>query len=224
MPNVVPIIPLPEHVLLPASPTPYRIFDPAGRALVGDLLTLPGDERWLAVPRVIAAAPGDRDAPPPFHPIATLARLSMVSPLQKGDYLIVVEGLAPCRLHEVDPGGRPYRVASAHPLLDEVDGAEVADAPNRRRGAAGVVQATLALLSTLGECARDVPLPRGTLRTADDVVYRIAAALIEDPDQRQAILDARSPRARQRLVLDAIAELLGCASHMPRAWLAPLQA
>ena len=42
LPLSIPIFPLPDHVLLPAIPTAYRIFEPRYRALVVDLQSQPG--------------------------------------------------------------------------------------------------------------------------------------------------------------------------------------
>lgn len=212
--TLVPLFPLLEHVLLPASPTPYRIFDDAHRAMVVELLEKPLEERFLVLPRVIAGdgAPHGEEA---IHPIATLARLTLVTPLADGDFLVVVEGIAPCRLREVDAPFTPYRVAEVTMMTDRP---RTPSSPET--STAALVSAFMTLLSALGPAAGDIPLAYGGELQDALVTYRIASAVLDDVDLRQAVLDERCPNQRRRRVMDGIVALLDVAARCGDARLA----
>ncbi|MCA9517265.1 MAG: LON peptidase substrate-binding domain-containing protein [Myxococcales bacterium] len=199
---IVPLLPLPEHVLLPATPTPYRVFEPPYRQMVADLLEKPACERWLAVPRVLSAvAPGVADAP--ISPIASVGLMTLATPLSDGDYLIVVDGRRPCRIDEVHAPFTPYRVARATPLGDRPNAAF-----DPGLSTASLIQGLFSLLAALGPAAAELPVACGGELSGEDVVYRIASAVIECPDKRQAVLETRCPRERRRIVRDELAATL----------------
>jgi len=205
---LVPLFPIPEHVLLPAAPTPYRIFEPHFRQMVVDLLDKPADERWLAVPRLLAAEhpPGHADAEP-FHPVASLGLMTLATPLSDGDYLIVVEGRHPCHVEEVPAPFTEYRVGRATPLDDCPGGVED---PAVHTDA--LIQGVFSLFGALGPAAADLPMTCGKVLEPEDVVYRIAAGVVHDVDLRQQVLDLRCALARRTLVLDELVDLLAAAA------------
>lgn len=205
---LVPLFPLPEHVLLPAAPTPYRIFELRYRKMVEDLLAKPADERFLVVPRVLAGDP-DAEGQEPFTATAGLGLMTLATPLTDGDWLIVVEGVAACAVHEVDAPFTPYRVARVTPLRDRPS-AGATDAPTT----AELISAFFALFEVLGTGAGDLTVQRAEESASDPLVtYRIAAAVVEDVDTRQRILEERCDAERRRLVYDVIVELLHVASR-----------
>ncbi|PKN58541.1 MAG: hypothetical protein CVU56_05090 [Deltaproteobacteria bacterium HGW-Deltaproteobacteria-14] len=206
---LVPLFPLPEHVLLPAAPTPYRIFEPRYRKMVEDLLAKPADERFLVVPRVLAGAP-DADGEEPFCPTAALGLMTLATPLTDGEWLIVVEGVAACAVHEVDAPFTPYRIARVTPLRDR-PAAGADDAPSTAELIAGV----FALFEVLGTAAGDLTPQRADEGGSDPLItYRIAAAVVEDVDTRQRVLEERCDAERRRLVYEVIVELLHIASRV----------
>ncbi|TNF32680.1 MAG: hypothetical protein EP329_09440 [Deltaproteobacteria bacterium] len=205
---LVPLFPLPEHVLLPAAPTPYRIFEPCYRRMVEDLLEKPADERHLVIPRIAGAA-GAHGGPEPFYRVAALGLMTMATPLSDGDWLIVVEGVAPCTVDEVDAPFTPYRLARVRPLVDRPT-SEPVDAPST----AELIGAVFTLFDVLGSAASDLTVSGIGAEAADRLVtYRIAAAVVEDVDLRQRILEERCDASRRRLVYDVIVELLDVASR-----------
>jgi Lon protease-like protein len=198
------LFPLPDHVLLPGLPVPYRVFEPRYRAMVEDLLELPAGERWLAVPRLRAGSADAGAGAPAFNAIATAARLEHVSPLPRGHYLIVVEGCERVRLEEV-PSAHPYRLARADAWPDE-------QAPGEQPVVAERVdtlfQLTSLLTCRLGSAGREV---REAVRTAPDVstqIYRLASLLVPDADLRQELLESRQLVERIDLVENAIGALV----------------
>jgi hypothetical protein len=180
---------LPDHVLLPGVPVPFRIFEPRYRLLVADLETLPQDARWLVVPRLADGWKTDYHGRPQFLPVAAAARLVRVEPLGEGESLIVVEGVLRVRLEEI-ASSRPYRLAQWMPLPDE-------SAPNEatRMAAEQVLAKVRILARRVGDGAEQL----AELATGDDHVLaadRLAALLLTDPDARQRHLECRNPTER----------------------------
>lgn len=68
LPDLLPLFPLPGHVLLPGLAVPFRIFEPRYRALVRDLLAVRAERRWLAVPCLAPGSDPAADAPPFLPP------------------------------------------------------------------------------------------------------------------------------------------------------------
>ncbi len=204
VPEILPLFPLPEQVLLPGLATPYRVFEPRYRTLVEDLLAMAPERRWLAIPRL---APGWQDGyhqSPAIVPIAAAAVLQQIRALDGGQYLIVVEGRVRCRLEE-STSSRPYRVARAVPLPD-LPGAATD----------GVAAAAFGELVTLvGTLARRLGEAEGgrLRRLLDDqlapevLVDRLAAALLVTPDRRQDFLECRVLARRIAALREALAAL-----------------
>jgi len=188
-PDVLPLFPLPDHVLLPGVPVPFRIFEPRYLMLVADLEALPEAERWLVVPRLVDGWKTDHLGRPMFLPVAAAARLVRVEPLDPGEALIVVEGALRIRLEEL-PSTRPYRLAHWTPLPDDAAPSEAALL------AADKVLAKVRILARrLGDGAEQL----AELAACEDRVLaadRLAALLLSDPDARQRHLENRSPIER----------------------------
>ena len=115
LPTEVPLFPLPDHVLLPKVPAPYRVFEPRYRALVEHLLEQPEDHRWLSVPRLAPGWKSDYHGQPPIHQVATLGRITTCEALAGGHYFILVEGVARIQLTE-SVSKHPFRTARVQVL------------------------------------------------------------------------------------------------------------
>ncbi|MBA3698472.1 MAG: LON peptidase substrate-binding domain-containing protein [Planctomycetes bacterium] len=188
-PEVLPLFPLPDHVLLPGVPVPFRIFEPRYRTLIADLEARPEDERWLVVPRLMDGWKTDAAGRPLFLPIAVAARLVRVQPLDPAESLIVVEGAQRIRLEEVT-SDRPYRLAQWLALPDEIGPSEATVL------AAEQVLAKVRILARrVGDGAEQLT----ELAEGDDRVLaadRLAALLLSDADVRQQYLECRNPTER----------------------------
>lgn len=209
-PEVLPLFPLPDHVLLPGVPTPYQVFEPRYRALVTDLLRTEERRRWLAIPRLLAPGKSTATGQPAFEPVAAAARVLQIRPLEQRRFHIVVLGEHRVRLSEV-PTDEPYRKATAEAL--ELPGAQAvaSTAPAVRLAHAGLEHVTLELARVLGGEAE--PLV-GILAGLDDpewLVWRLGGAVIQGADKRQAFLELPDLRARAEFVLGTLAGLLGLA-------------
>ncbi len=202
VPDVLPLFPLPDHVLLPGVPVPFRVFEPRYRTLIEDLEARPEDERWLVVPRLVDGWKTDQLGRPLFLPIAVAARLVRVEPLDPGESLIVVEGGPRIRLEEI-ASTRPYRLAQWSELPDDAAPSDAA------LMAADQVLAKVRILARrVGDGAEQLT----ELAEGDDRVFaadRLAALLLSDPDTRQWHLECRNPTERLKQFVSHLTRQLG---------------
>lgn len=188
-PEVLPLFPLPDHVLLPGVPVPFRIFEPRYRTLIEDLEARPEDERWLVVPRLVDGWKTDQLGRPMFLPIAAAARLVRVQPLDPGESLIVVEGSLRVLLEETT-STKPYRLAHWTLLPDDAAPSDAA-----LMAAEQVLAKVRILARRVGDGAEQLT----ELAESDDRVFAadcLAALLLSDADTRQWHLECRNPTER----------------------------
>ncbi len=206
VPELLPLFPLPDQVLLPGLPARFRIFEPRYRALAGDLLKSADGERWLAIPRLKPGWEGSYEGSPAIQPIAAAALARRIEPQDNGEYHILVEGIVPCELAEV-PSPDAYRLARAR-VLD--------DLPEPRESLDSGMQVLLDQLASLGDRIELRPPELAHLLAAStghaQLVYRLGALLLSVPDERQELLECRIPSVRMELVRRA----LGALGSVPR--------
>jgi len=179
------LFPLPNVVLFPSQLLALHVFEPRYRRLIRDALA---QGLLIAVPRLKPGFDADYYGAPPVFATAGIGEIREHSELPDGCYNIVVHGLGRVRLIE-ELRGEPYRVARVEALPAVVPSAPVTEglraelAKQVRRIAphlSGPVQNLESRLSgDAGECA--------------DIV---AGALIEDPNQRQELLEELDPSRR----------------------------
>jgi len=207
LPKMVPVLPLDGHVLLPSAATPFRVSDPRHRRLVQDLLERPFSERWVAVPpRVsqVARTPDLHD-----EEVAALGLITVATPLEGGEFIVVVEGRSACRLESLEqhahPFAVPYTIARVRHLADRPEPLRVA-----RAATTSLIQSLFALYESFGLAASE--LPQSDLPLDDiGLVYRIGSAVIEDPLARAMLLCERCPARRRELVLTQIVDQMAFA-------------
>lgn len=190
IPDVLPVFPLPDVVVFPATTLPLRVFEPRYVEMVEDLDRF---DRWLAVTQLRPEDDADATTAPPFHPVAGAGRVDAVSRAGDGTYRIEVHGAAVVRLEEI-ACDRAYRRARADVLpedpgwLEDPAAAAVLDDLVREAARFRVLE------------PREVPasLPASPLRRSA-LVNRIAMRVLAEPGERQALLEARDYRERTRL-------------------------
>lgn len=200
IPLTVPVLPLDGHVLVPAASTPYRVTDKRHRALVRDLLDRAPDQRWIGVPA--------RHGHDVADDLGTLGLMTVATPLAGGDYIIVIEGRSACRLEPL-PGDTEleYRCAHARHLPDRPEPLAEARLQTTR-----LIQALFSLYDAFLLAAADLPASDHGVDDAG-VVYRIGAAVIEDPKARFELLAERCPARRRMAVMQVITEQLAFAQR-----------
>jgi len=198
----VPIFPLPDHVLLPNFPTPYRIFEPRYCELIRDLLDRQPEDRLLVIPQL---QEGWRDmyfSTPPFYTTATLARLQRCRIL--GDqYLVAVEGLLRCRLHEVG-STHLYRLAECQPLQD----ADVTEGSRLAQVREALFQSILSLATALGDHAPGLTELLKESPQSEAFVFRVGSIVVADSGDRQRLIETDCPLTRAEQVLHETAALI----------------
>ena len=182
--TILPLFPLPDHVLLPGVPVSFRIYEPRYRAMVADLEELSEDDRWLAIPRLAEGWKTDYVGAPPFHAVAAAARLLRIQAMEHGQYMIVVEGGLRLRLAEIS-SSRPYRLARWAALPDLTPSSEAA-----MLAAEEVLAKVRVIARRLGDGTEQLA---EMIAGEDHVVVadRLAAVLLGGADDRQRYLEDR---------------------------------
>jgi Lon protease-like protein len=182
------LFPLPNVVLFPAQQLSLHVFEPRYRKLVSDVIEQGAP---LAVPRLEPGYDNDYYGAPPVFPVCGAGRVTEYSRLPDGRFNIVVLGLGRVRILD-ELRSEPYRVARVMalsdrlprtPLVAEALRAELAKLVRRTAphlaGPAKELEARLRNAADAGECA--------------DI---LAGTLIEDPDERQSLLEELDPTQR----------------------------
>lgn len=201
LPDLVPVFPLPDHVLLIGVPMPYRIFEPRYRELVDDLLGREPADRLVAVPRLSAGWEDDYHGNPAFVPIAVVGLVRNIRPLADGQFLVVIEGVQRCHLDE-RPSDHPYRLAHPDPIADQGEDPAVIAA-----GVHGLLGQVERLRARLGKRGEALGMLIGETSDQGALVDRLGAALLGDLGDRQTFLEARRMSDRIALIrrsLDAV--------------------
>jgi Lon protease-like protein len=196
---VVPIFPLPGVQLFPNALMPLHVFEPRYRELVRDALA---GERLIAPAMLEPGYEAAYEGRPPVFPVCGIGRLIAHEALPDGRSNILLRGIGRARiLGELAPDAsyRRVRLAPLDDLADRTSDAQEGEA--------------LSLLA--GELARRLPSGADDLRALvrdhphpgalSDV---LAAALVRDPSERQALLEEQRVGERVRRVTVRLASLL----------------
>lgn len=191
--QAMPIFPLEGVVLFPGCPLPLHIFEPRYRAMTREVLANFG------AMAVVPIAPGAADA----HgnpPVARIAGVGLVVEHERfpdGRYHLTLRGEARVALEEL-PFEPPFRRARATVLEDHGPDPDAYDL----RAARALAGEFLALLkSKRPDLKIELPRDEPGVLGADLLAQRMVA----DPEERQALLETRSPRERVRRLLGALA-------------------
>jgi Lon protease-like protein len=197
----LPIIPLPNAVLLPGGLMPLHVFEPRYRELTRDCLE---GARLMAVARLRPGFEATYQDRPPVYPACGLGRIIASEELDDGRFLLVLRGLARVHIERELPPVRGYR---------EVKARLVEDDQTRRPEAARVSHAQLlALCDRLamvldrgGEELRSLLKDCASPGACADA---IAAALIMDHCERQRLLETVDPADRLERTAEHVGRLL----------------
>jgi len=198
------LFPLPNVVLFPAQLLSLHVFEPRYRKLVSDVIE---QGSRLAVPRLEPGYDSDYYGAPPVFEVCGVGQITEYSRLPDGRFNIVVLGLGRVRILE-ELRSEPYRVARVQALSD-------------RRSRAAMVAETLRteLLKLVRRTAPHLSGPakdlESRLRNASDAgecADILAGTLIEDPDERQSLLEELDPTQR---LTTLIAHVHGLGTRLP---------
>ncbi|GBD41211.1 Lon protease 2 [bacterium HR39] len=195
LPRVLPVFPLRGTVLMPHGRLPLHVFEPRYRALVRDVLAGAGVFGMIQH----RAAP-EAEPAPPLYLTGCAGRIAAHRPLPDGRHLLVLAGL--CRFDVVEelPVETPYRQVEASYerwLHDLEPPAELPEVRARILPRLARYLESLEAQVELGALAA-APLP---------VILALCATTLPfAPEEKQAVLEARTPEA-QAAVLEGLLEI-----------------
>jgi hypothetical protein len=206
-----PIFPLPGIVLLPGSLLPLHVFEPRYRRMIRDCARGAGVLGLACIPEGEEGI-GDPTRKPRILPVLGVGLLARVDRLPDGRSNIVVRGVLRAHVDEEHEAEEPYRLVSATVLADETAADDVPRAESLRR----LVFALCTAQRTPASAALAQIVARAALPT--DLADAVASAVVDDPFERQAILETLSVSRRlsrvERAVSAALALTAGSASAL----------
>lgn len=192
------VFPLPKVVLLPGSAMPLHVFEPRYRAMVE---AAQAGDKVLAVAMLAPGWEKDYEGRPALRPVAGVGIMEEAERLADGRYNVMVRGVARVRLQREHAPDKPFREFAAE-LAQEAPASDGQQVDLVRRA---VLQLSESLPQELAQsltiAAARIPDP-GTLC---DVV---AAAVLDDPEQLQGVLESLDVQARVRKLLGEIGAML----------------
>ena len=192
------VLALPKGVLLPGSGLPLQLGEPGPLALVEEAMQ--GDQviAVAMLARGWEAAPGAR---PPMRAVAGAGVIEEHQMLAGGGREILVRGVARVRIVGEHSAGKPFR---------EVSAVAVEESPAQdNRQVETVRRAVLQLSGTLPEdLGRVVSIAAARIVDPGTLCDAVAAALFEDVEALQAVLEAFEVQSRLQRVLSEVGALL----------------
>lgn len=192
--DAVPIFPLPGTVLLPHTLVSLHIFEPRYRQMMAYSLET---HRVLAIAMLDERGRPDIYGRPPVHQVAGLGYVRRSARLPDGRYNIVLEGVARVDVADEHPPERAFRRARARLLEDQLDASA-----SEVRTAAHALRALCGRVFTAAE-GRDL-LDGLHVLDPGHLADTVGAAIVEDAQERQRILEATSVLERLKLVSGAL--------------------
>ena len=197
MSDRLPLFPL-GLVLLPGLMLPLHVFEERYRALVRDLLELPEQQQRFGVVAIREGREVGADGVTALHEVGCVAQLRRVEPYEDGRYDLVTTGADRFRLTGLDSSG-PYLVGEVEWLPDDMGPAQEAPLLD-----SAVRAALLDYLAALGQASGQEVEPPELPSSSLVLGYLVAATVLLDLDERQALLAAVDGASRLRTELSVL--------------------
>jgi hypothetical protein len=209
----LPIFPLPSTLLLPQTIVSLHVFEPRYRRMMEDILE---GHRAMAIAMLDEGGPPDLYGRPPVFPVAGVGVLRRSARLPDGRFNILIEGVLRANISkEMDPRpDLPYRRVRAEPLSDVYSATkeQIASATNALRAL------TARVVTEIGGTDNEVIERLGEIDDPGTLADMIAAATVQDVEDRQRILSEVDVIKRIELASGALGALLLKASKPAPAW------
>jgi Lon protease-like protein len=199
--DALPIFPLPDAVLFPGTLLPLHVFEPRYRDLTAQVLA---GNRLMAIARLRPGYQADYQGRPPVFAVAGVGYVIGDEKLPDGRYNIILRGVGRVIIERELPPDKSFREVRARMLVDTHSGRADALPVLHEQLIALCDRLSMALDAggdDLRQLVRALPSPAGCA----DV---LSAAMITDPDQRQALLEALDPADRLEQVTVRVTALL----------------
>jgi Lon protease-like protein len=200
------MFPLPNVVLFPSQQLSLHVFEPRYRRLVSDVIA---QGLVLAVPRLTPGFDADYYGAPPVFPTCGIGQITEYSRMPDGRFNIVLLGLGRGRILE-ELRSEPYRVARFTAVMDEPPRSATVLETLRTELIKLVRRVSPHLAGPAKELESRI---RGAADAAESADIA-AGTLIEDPDERQALLEELDPSRR---LTTLIAHVHGLGAHLTRS-------
>ena len=192
--EAVPMFPLPGVVLFPKAVLPLHIFEPRYRAMTSDAL----DRDGLLVMGNVVPERAEDDVPA-VHEVAGVGKIVEHQLLDDGRYNLLVIGLRRVRItDEYEPA--PYRRADVQ-VLPEGHVMEIDLDAERAKIGAVLERPPLAELALGRQLRQLLDGPHATGEIAGLIAYE----LLDDPAEKQAILETDDAKQRVARTANAFA-------------------
>jgi Lon protease-like protein len=197
----LPIFPLPNAVLLPGGVLPLHVFEPRYLEMTRDCLEHGGK---MAIAMLRPGYEGEYHGRPPVRPIAGLGTIICSDELPDGRYHLLLRGIARVHIEEELLPRRAYREVRATVL----DG----NFTRRPEALATGHEQLLALVDRLAMQLEAGGAELSEIAHAQDdaggCADIIGAALLQDPDDRQRMLEALDAADRIDTAVELLARVL----------------
>lgn len=203
LPATLPVFPLTGVLLLPRGQLPLNIFEPRYIAMIDDALA---HERLIGM--VQPKGPGN---PPHVYPYGCAGRITSFDETDDGRYLITLTGVCRFRIQEELASLRGYRRVVADWSDYRADMASRPETPCLDR--ARLKSVLMAYFQRQGITANWEAVDNAP---DDRLVISLAMICPFDPQEKQALLEARGPAERADLLLSLI-EMAALANQTPDA-------
>jgi uncharacterized protein len=180
------LFPLPNVVLFPSQSLSLHVFEPRYRRLVGDVIE---QHQVLAMPRLKPGFDGGYYGAPPVFQMCGAGQITEYTRLADGRYNIVVQGLGRVRLLE-ELRSEPYRVARVQAAFD-LTPPQVTETARTE-----LLKLLRRAIPHLAGPAKDLESRLRSATDAGECADILAGTLVEDPDERQALLEELDPYRR----------------------------
>jgi Lon protease-like protein len=195
LPEILPIFPLPNVVLMPNASLPLFIFEDRYKEMIHDCLE---GEPYLAI-ALLKKGWEQQSGPPRPHPIAGFGRIVRAARLPNDCMDIVVQGMGRIEMTEFYDDRAYLRAAVTlfrpTSTTDNVQLREQAETMRRR---------FLDLLDLKGVTALELRTHLKLLASPIDLVFFIVAHLPLDPYGKQEILQTREIEAQMAQVINIL--------------------
>jgi uncharacterized protein len=195
----LPIFPLPNIVHFPGVVVPLHVFESRYRALVKEAIST--DSR-IALALLKPGYEDDYYGNPEVYPVTCAGQIIQHEELPDGRFYMTVMGLGRIALRE-QTQSKPYRKFLAAPLVE---------APLQEASAAVQIHTFFACMQQLAQTLPEISKAMKELapvKTHAGQLADVAASLfINEPTQRQSLLELLDPQLRLQRVTDALGEFI----------------
>jgi Lon protease-like protein len=198
---IVPIFPLPNAVLLPGGVMPLHVFEPRYRDMARDCLAHDGQ---IAIALLRPGYEDDYRGRPPVYPVCGLGTIICSDELPDGRFNLLLRGVGRVRIVQEMPPVHAYREVRAALL----DGALTARPEALASGNDQLIALCDRLAMTLEVGGAELSEIVHSQTEPGACADLIAAALLQDPVERQRLLESVDAADRVDAAIELLARVL----------------